>query len=214
MQDHCKYHPKASRFQDARRKLDTVSECTSGSPRKQDLESGFNQDDVQPECPICIGPLFVPNNKNAAGAEPMQAMPSQTPGGSAGIGGQAGPSQHMAAGDASDTRNPASKWGISVGRLWGKRPVETSMKPSDDDVLTLKGCQHAFHANCLSLWFLIDRYDCPVCRNPYWQSREEKARAALAPPGPESDGGDNGPGIARPALARLNSSARPAMPVL
>ncbi|KAK1968059.1 hypothetical protein LY78DRAFT_458006 [Colletotrichum sublineola] len=56
MQDHCKYHPKASRFQDARRKLESVSECTSGSPRKQDLESGFNQDDVQPEWSVSVAP--------------------------------------------------------------------------------------------------------------------------------------------------------------
>ncbi|EFQ34880.1 uncharacterized protein GLRG_10024 [Colletotrichum graminicola M1.001] len=49
VRDHCKYHPRASQFQDARRKLNTVSDCTSACPEKQDLESGLNQHDAEPE---------------------------------------------------------------------------------------------------------------------------------------------------------------------
>ncbi|KAK1979800.1 hypothetical protein LZ30DRAFT_596161 [Colletotrichum cereale] len=49
VQDHCKYHPGTSRCQDARRKLDTVSECTTASPEKLDLESGLSQHDAGPE---------------------------------------------------------------------------------------------------------------------------------------------------------------------
>ncbi|KAK2060656.1 hypothetical protein LY76DRAFT_591241 [Colletotrichum caudatum] len=214
VRDHCKYHPRASQFQDARRKLSTVSECTSASPEKQDIESSFNQDDAGPECPICIEPLFVPT---AAGPRPLQGMPSQSSGEAAGVlsvqdsEGQAGPIQHTAEppGEDRNTKRAASKGqGISIGRLWRKSPVKEYMKASDDDILTLKGCQHAFHARCLSSWFLIQRYDCPVCRNPYWLSREEKARAAHARPEPRPGGRDGEPGIARPAPARLAVALR------
>ncbi|KAK1979799.1 hypothetical protein LZ30DRAFT_160068 [Colletotrichum cereale] len=149
----------------------------------------------------------------------MQATPSQITGGAAGVlegsGGSSGPVQHTT-GDASNSRSAqpvACKWRISAWRLWGNSASTTCMKPSDDDILTLRGCQHAFHAKCLSSWFLIERYDCPVCRNLYWQSREEKARAARAPPGLRLDGGGDGPGIARltPAWFRVS---RPAVPAL
>ncbi|KAK2043169.1 hypothetical protein LZ31DRAFT_335514 [Colletotrichum somersetense] len=208
VRDHCKYHPRASQFQDARRKLSTVSEYASASPEKQDVESGVNQPDAGPERPICIEPLFVPNNKTAAGPGPMQGMPSQISGEAAGVlsvqdsEGQAGPIQHTAepASEDGNTKPAVSKGeGISIGRLWRKSPVKKYMKASDDDILTLKGCRHAFHARCLSSWFLIQRYDCPVCRNPYWLSREENARAAHARPEPRPGGRDGEPGIAGPA---------------
>ncbi|KAK2033027.1 hypothetical protein LX32DRAFT_128984 [Colletotrichum zoysiae] len=213
VRDHCKYHPRASQFQDARRKLSTVSECTSASPEKQDVESGLNQHDAGPECPICIEPLFVPNDTTAAGPGPMQGMPSQISGETAGVlsiqdsEGQGGPIQHTAepAGEDGNTKPAASKrGGISIGRLWRKK----YMKASDDDILTLKGCQHAFHARCLSSWFLIQRYDCPVCRNPYWLSREEKARVAHVRPEPRPGSRDGEPGIAGPAPARLAVALR------
>ena len=41
----------------------------------------------------------------------------------------------------------------------------------DMEILKLKSCGHWFHARCLSSWFLIDRYDCPVCRKNYWHGR-------------------------------------------
>ncbi|KZL74619.1 hypothetical protein CT0861_10547 [Colletotrichum tofieldiae] len=223
VQDHRKYHPRTSQFQDARRKLSTVSECTSAGLEKLDLESGLNLHDAEPECPICIGPLFVPNNTSAAGAGPMQAMPSQVSGGAVEVleesGGRAGPIQHTTGGasDGRTTKPPASRWRASMWRLWEKSPAKTHTQASDDDILTLKACQHAFHAKCLSSWFLIGRYDCPVCRNHYWQSREERARTTSALSGlgrrPELEGGGGGPGIARPTPARL-AVARSAVQVL
>lgn len=45
----------------------------------------------------------------------------------------------------------------------------------DAEILKLRSCGHWFHARCLSSWFLIDRYDCPVCRKSYW---EKKPRGA------------------------------------
>ncbi|KAI1391636.1 uncharacterized protein F4822DRAFT_191942 [Hypoxylon trugodes] len=44
-----------------------------------------------------------------------------------------------------------------------------SMQPVDDEVLKLKRCTHIFHARCLATWFLRKKYDCPVCRTPYYQ---------------------------------------------
>ncbi|OTA81203.1 hypothetical protein M434DRAFT_213044 [Hypoxylon sp. CO27-5] len=47
-----------------------------------------------------------------------------------------------------------------------KRP---SMQPIEDEVLQLKRCRHIFHARCLATWFLRNKYECPVCRTPYYQ---------------------------------------------
>ncbi|TIC99221.1 hypothetical protein CH35J_006485 [Colletotrichum higginsianum] len=215
VQDHRKYHPRTSQFQEARRKLSTVSECTSVGLEKLDLESGLHQTDAEPECPICIGSLFVATGTNVAGAGPMQTRPSQ---GAVGVleesGGEAGPTLNSEHGR--NVRAAASKWRGSAWRWreWKKSPVKTDAKTSDDDILTLKSCKHAFHAKCLSSWFLIGRYDCPVCRNHYWQSREAKTRTASAPIEPMSSGpvlgaesgrerGDDGSGVARPSPARL-----------
>lgn len=39
-------------------------------------------------------------------------------------------------------------------------------------MLTLHTCGHSFHAKCLTPWFLLSRYDCPICRKPYyWEQR-------------------------------------------
>ncbi|KAJ0165481.1 hypothetical protein CTA2_11129 [Colletotrichum tanaceti] len=48
-QDHRKYHPRTSQLHEARRKLSTVSECTSVGLEKSDLESGLHQTDAEPE---------------------------------------------------------------------------------------------------------------------------------------------------------------------
>lgn len=39
---------------------------------------------------------------------------------------------------------------------------------SADVVLTLRSCRHTFHKRCLASWCLRWRYDCPVCREPYY----------------------------------------------
>lgn len=52
----------------------------------------------------------------------------------------------------------------------------------DDDILTLNSCGHSFHCKCLSSWFLIERYDCPVCREPYYKSHLSRERTLSVPP--------------------------------
>lgn len=42
------------------------------------------------------------------------------------------------------------------------------------EILRLRSCGHWFHARCLSSWFLIDRYDCPVCRKSYWNGKSKR----------------------------------------
>lgn len=51
-----------------------------------------------------------------------------------------------------------------------KRP---SIQPIEDEVLKLKRCRHIFHARCLATWFLRNKYECPVCRTPYYQVAQE-----------------------------------------
>lgn len=52
----------------------------------------------------------------------------------------------------------------------------------DDDILTLNSCGHSFHCKCLSSWFLIERFDCPVCREPYYKSHLPRERTLTVPP--------------------------------
>lgn len=49
-------------------------------------------------------------------------------------------------------------------------PDEDSNELEDtvDDILTLNTCGHAFHSRCLASWFLMDRFDCPMCRVAYY----------------------------------------------
>lgn len=136
----------------------------------------------------------------------MQAGPSQ-PSGSGGdedVLEASGGQTQSGIGAAMRKKFAESRWIARVMQLWkGNDAHNTS--PDDqpnDDILTLKKCQHAFHAKCLSSWFLIERYDCPVCRSQYWQTREMRTRAA----GPAD-------GIARPPPARITAE-RMAVPII
>ncbi|KAK1702262.1 hypothetical protein BDP67DRAFT_277400 [Colletotrichum lupini] len=209
IQDRRRYHPKTSKFQDARRKLSTVSECNSTTLDGLDLESKLNRHDSEPECPICIGPLFVSSNCNAAGAVPTQGITLKAPdsGGHTrvleGSGEETSRSTVGGTDEVRDVKAILRSWNIPWP--WKRKLYASASEPSEDDILTLKNCQHAFHAKCLSSWFLIERFDCPVCRSQYWQTRENRARAATAPAPPVPEGGsaEDGPGITPPVPARL-----------
>ncbi|KAF2195684.1 hypothetical protein K469DRAFT_681958 [Zopfia rhizophila CBS 207.26] len=45
-----------------------------------------------------------------------------------------------------------------------------------EEILRLKICGHEFHAECLISWFLIWRYDCPICRTVYYKKADEKKK--------------------------------------
>lgn len=55
------------------------------------------------------------------------------------------------------------------------RTKKTSWRPQpiDDEILKMRRCPHMFHARCLATWFLMKRYDCPVCRAAYYQTASE-----------------------------------------
>jgi hypothetical protein len=69
-------------------------------------------------------------------------------------------------GDRSEDISPWSRY----RRQWTDRAT-ARVKAGEDDILSLNTCRHAFHAKCLASWFLIDRYDCPVCRTVYFVKR-------------------------------------------
>ncbi|KAK7911158.1 hypothetical protein PG985_013639 [Apiospora marii] len=56
-----------------------------------------------------------------------------------------------------------------------QRPKRSSWRPQpiDDEILKMRRCPHMFHARCLATWFLMKRYDCPVCRAAYYQNSNE-----------------------------------------
>ncbi|TDZ13767.1 hypothetical protein Cob_v013104 [Colletotrichum orbiculare MAFF 240422] len=207
VKDHRRFHPRTSQFKNARRKLSTVSECTPVGCEKPDVESGLNKHDSEPECPICIAPLFVSNNSGVratTGGQPVfvQAVATLAPSDEDGCG-PASNAEQQTRQDSGSVEHRVSK-GINSLRL--SRVAQLWQRPRSDR------CQHAFHAKCLSSWFLIERYDCPVCRSQYWQTREMRTRAASAPPGPSSfeigvgagrTGDGSGTGPRRPPPVRM-----------
>ncbi|KAI3328523.1 hypothetical protein F4824DRAFT_408546 [Ustulina deusta] len=67
-----------------------------------------------------------------------------------------------------------------VSRLTGsaKWKKRRSLQPSDDQILRIGRCGHAFHSQCLVTWFLKEKYDCPLCRAQYYPppKREKQPR--------------------------------------
>ncbi|KAI1440206.1 hypothetical protein F5Y02DRAFT_403524 [Annulohypoxylon stygium] len=45
-------------------------------------------------------------------------------------------------------------------------------QPINDDVLKLNTCVHLFHGRCLVTLFMQKKYNCPICRTPYYQEAE------------------------------------------
>jgi hypothetical protein len=146
----------------ARRKLSTVTACStaSGRPdsmvRTPDLEAGLFNPEMD-ECPICIGPL-VPEPLRRDEQSARLALAEVT----------------TVAGACVEASTDGAPEGTSESRskLFGVLPFRKKVKvDSGDDVLTLTTCGHSFHAKCLSSWFLIDRHDCPICRVIYYRRR-------------------------------------------
>lgn len=71
-----------------------------------------------------------------------------------------------------DDESPASRAARLSRRLSMRRHKVSTER--DVEILKLRSCGHWFHARCLSSWFLIDRYDCPVCRKSYWEGKSRR----------------------------------------
>ena len=97
-----------------------------------------------------------------------------------------------------DDNEPRESRATRLSRRLSMRRHKVSTE-RDVEILKLKSCGHWFHARCLSSWFLIDRYDCPVCRKSYWEGKPRRA-------GPMGTflGGDYSPS---PTAARMGLGA-------
>lgn len=88
---------------------------------------------------------------------------------------------HTCASEAGDKIDLEAGMGVSrtttitTTDVTAQEKKQQSMQPIDDEVLKLKRCTHIFHARCLATWFLRKKYDCPVCRTPYYQVVQEEA---------------------------------------
>ncbi|KAG9250710.1 uncharacterized protein F5Z01DRAFT_343966 [Emericellopsis atlantica] len=150
----------------ARRKLSTVTACSTHPV--EDTEAAAAQLDLG-ECPICIGPL-VPEPAHIDGGSIRLALDELT--------------------TAAASRQ-SKRVRFCRGRLSFKGALPTTVSPTTcngdaaeevvDDVLTLNSCGHAFHARCLASWFLIERFDCPVCRVVYYRRPSFPDRAVAMP---------------------------------
>ncbi|SPN98950.1 uncharacterized protein DNG_01989 [Cephalotrichum gorgonifer] len=181
-----KFHPSPKAFRQARNKLGTVSE------RKKGTEKGLEGDaEWTDNCPICIAPLLVcPETSDEPSHQaPMVELKAPI---AAARGPRASGSNEMSGGAGDGTRS---------GNTAGDAPVNPPDQAADEspeshvarllrclatmkrhrvsserdvEILKLKSCGHWFHARCLSSWFLIDRYDCPVCRKAYWEGNARR----------------------------------------
>ncbi|KAI1099567.1 hypothetical protein F4804DRAFT_321632 [Jackrogersella minutella] len=101
---------------------------------------------LEAECPICLGYLY---------GEPRTSISA------------ACNDVDLEAGNAmSKTITPTTD--VTTEEKKGQ-----ATQPNDDEVLKMKRCTHMFHTRCLATWFLRKKYDCPVCRTPYFQVTPE-----------------------------------------
>lgn len=62
----------------------------------------------------------------------------------------------------------ARRWDRKTDAEDEGRDVEAA---TEQDILPLDTCKHRFHAACLTSWFLLEKYDCPVCKRKYFDPR-------------------------------------------
>ncbi|CEI42055.1 unnamed protein product [Fusarium venenatum] len=116
--------------------------CTSQAQYRDHFHNSAPSECSGHRYPICIGPL-VPEPTYTVTQDPRPVL------------------EHVSTVTSHKTTSQA-KSQETVGQT-------EEVTDTNDDVLTINACGHSFHSKCLSSWFLIDRYDCPVCRVPYYK---------------------------------------------
>jgi hypothetical protein len=152
------HNPQPRQMDTARRKLSTVTTSTI-LPRPSDVPATDVEASTRPsefgECPICIGPL-VPEPTYAVTQDPR-------------------PMLEQVSTVTSHEKMSQAKSQETVGQI-------EEVTDGNDDILTINVCGHSFHSKCLSSWLLIDRYDCPVCRMPYYKGMPRHQQALNVSP--------------------------------
>lgn len=110
--------------------------------------------------PICIGPL-VPEPVHTVNADPRPILEKVS---------------------TVTSHESQAKPGPSVQTADKSGPSVKTTDEAEDDIMTINTCGHSFHSKCLSSWFLIERYDCPVCRVPYYKGLPRRETALSVTP--------------------------------
>ncbi|KAK7966375.1 uncharacterized protein PG986_000652 [Apiospora aurea] len=128
-------------------------------------------------CPICLASLYGLPLSEAASSK------SDAEGGRAAVSGdlEAGTlkkeeerpavKEASASIDVAEMAEAAKK--TMMDKLQKQKGTSWRPRPIDDEILKMRRCPHMFHARCLATWFLMKRYDCPVCRAAYYQTSNE-----------------------------------------
>ncbi|EMT69853.1 hypothetical protein NOF04DRAFT_1076853 [Fusarium oxysporum II5] len=149
------FSPQPNQLDNARRKLSTVTTSTVIPQANTDPTADIEAQTPLSgfgECPICIGPL-VPEPVHTVNADPRPIL------------------EKVSTVTSHETNQ--AKPGPSV---------QATTDEAEDDIMTINTCRHSFHSKCLSSWFLIERYDCPVCRVPYYQGIPRRETALSVTP--------------------------------
>lgn len=51
---------------------------------------------------------------------------------------------------------------------------EKEKAAEDPDILRLNVCNHEFHAECLTGWFIFGKFSCPICRSVFYGEAKEE----------------------------------------
>lgn len=200
--EHQKFHPSPNAFRQARKKLGTVAECRKGDEKglTGDTEwtdncpicigsltaEGTRGEDADEKAVTTTvtekGDGKASGSKDAAGPEQVEGADDH-PRGAGETSTAAGPPEDNAVATGArateETEAPAQPGPepLPIERLLTRlrlRKVDKAGLDRDSEILKLRSCGHWFHARCLSSWFLIDRYDCPVCRKSYWDAAPKR----------------------------------------
>ncbi|KUI59764.1 RING-H2 finger protein ATL54 [Cytospora mali] len=141
--DRSGYNPAANTYKRARRRLHPVVDEIEQPAR-------VSQEDL--ECPICMGELF----------RRVPILQTRT----------TGTTTSTVEHGVTETKTPLNPLATQDPDYNHRTPPpildSNVFRWLADDVVSLRICQHTFHARCLTTWFMTERYDCPVCRAVYW----------------------------------------------
>ncbi|CAH0020967.1 unnamed protein product [Clonostachys rhizophaga] len=210
--------PRAKSLIRARRKLSTVTACSfsvasaAGSIQRNGSHDG-EMNDARPGLvvrnksladqhwhisPICIGPL-VPESPSRftqtrlLGDETIahQDVPSRRQSTNLTAEGRPSATDEISENNSHSGFPFGSHWFSQLRRKGSAGTEEDCEALTEvDDVLTINSCGHSFHSKCLISWFLMDRNDCPICRQLFYSPPSIPSRVLLrvSPPRPQSTG--------------------------
>ncbi|KAF2676817.1 hypothetical protein K458DRAFT_396542 [Lentithecium fluviatile CBS 122367] len=118
---------------------------------------------MERECAICLSPIYFPSPPVPAKL-PLRLSVKAT--------------------DPIDPRRPQATTTTTMTTTSRPPSLSTHSLAEAEEVLRLNVCSHEFHAECLTSWFVIGKFSCPICRAVYFgkgkEGKEEGSEGSAA----------------------------------